>query len=404
MGTRPELEAMVSRRTCLCQKSRNVVFHAASKLESVGTGLAPHPWIGFQALSGALGLALNNAEKAINMHLQMVDVWWTLRPGYVIANASTNGPRFRQQHGWRRRYVQHRGEPRGYGGTFSVLATLRRSRLPDGCSQGLIAMPHHLLELAQAKPVLSATRERGARNMDRCWGSPALEVPAWLKKLRAGSGSGRASVMWQAAIRATRATFPTVAPCGGRAASCGASHRLHGSPPPPKKMDGRLPRCPAQSPPAVPRWRSQLGVRPASGAEPRGTEYDGSPRSGTASVRTPPLVFLLLLTAPAEQDDSVGDPRDNPRRLSTPSRGRQWTSVGSANSSAQKCPANVHPELNVTLFFCFRSQAAYIARPSAVLVPHSSSSTVSCAPLHVQRDCDGHRSNHVARRFAEPGY
>lgn len=209
---------------------------------------------------------------------------------------------------------------------------------------------------------------------------------------------------WQAAIRATRATFPTVAPCGGRAASCGASHRLHGSPPPPKKMDGRLPRCPAQSPPAVPRWRSQLGVRPASGAEPRGTEYDGSPRSGTASVRTPPLVFLLLLTAPAEQDDSVGDPRDNPRRLSTPSRGRQWTSVGSANSSAQKCPANVHPELNVTLFFCFRSQAAYIARPSAVLVPHSSSSTVSCAPLHVQRDCDGHRSNHVARRFAEPGY
>ncbi|KAL3953441.1 hypothetical protein ACCO45_011397 [Purpureocillium lilacinum] len=163
-----------------------------------------------------------------------------------------------------------------------------------------------------SRVVLSATRERGARNMDRCWGSPALEVPAWLKKLRAGSGSGRASVI-----------------------------------------------CPAQSPPAVPRWRSQLGVHPASGAEPRGTEYDGSPRSGTASVRTPPLVFLLLLTAPAEQDDSVGDPRDNPRRLSTPSRGRQWTSVGSANSSAQKCPANVHPELNVTLFFCFRSQAAY---------------------------------------------
>lgn len=23
-------------------------------------------------------------EKAINMHLQMVDVWWTLRPGYVM--------------------------------------------------------------------------------------------------------------------------------------------------------------------------------------------------------------------------------------------------------------------------------------------------------------------------------
>ncbi|KAL3955824.1 hypothetical protein ACCO45_011387 [Purpureocillium lilacinum] len=98
-----------------------------------------------------------------------------------------------------------------------------------------------------SRVVLSATRERGARNMDRCWGSPALEVPAWLKKLRAGSGSGRASVMWQAAIRATRATFPTVAPCGGRAASCGASHRLHGSPPPPKKwMEGSpdAPRSP----------------------------------------------------------------------------------------------------------------------------------------------------------------
>ncbi|KAL3959435.1 hypothetical protein ACCO45_006312 [Purpureocillium lilacinum] len=196
-----------------------------------------------------------------------------------------------------------------------------------------------------SRVVLSATRERGARNMDRCWGSPALEVPAWLKKLRAGSGSGRASVI-------AGGRLPFVPPVRPSPRSRPAAGVLRAAVPPiastalllPPKNGWKAPQMPRAVPSCRPALAQPIRVHPASGAEPRGTEYDGSPRSGTASVRTPPLVFLLLLTAPAEQDDSVGDPRDNPRRLSTPSRGRQWTRARAAfelEYRARLCTCNV---------------------------------------------------------------